>query len=132
MFLAIVSSAVSRPMLSRKRWSFLLFGGMRRRRRADRPIARRTDAEAQGGLAVAVTYFVALPFIQTDEGIAPGQAKECLSEGAAIRRAESMSCDPENVGALAFKRSGDLSLGNFSDAVILRSFGVVPTQLDEL
>jgi hypothetical protein len=79
-----------------------------------------------------VTYYVALPFIQTDEGIAAGQAQEMPNEPAAIRRAEAMSRNPVNVGALAFKRTGDPSLGNFGDATVLRTFGTVPDNLDEL
>ncbi len=79
-----------------------------------------------------VTYFVALPFIATEEGPAPGQAQECPSEGAAIRRAEAMSRDTTNAGALAFKRSGDPSMGSFADAVVLKKFGDVPDNLDEL
>jgi hypothetical protein len=79
-----------------------------------------------------VTYYVALPFVKTEEGVAPGQAEEMPNEPAAIRRAESMSRDPANAGALAFKRSGDPSMGNFGDATILKTFGVVPENLDEL
>ncbi len=81
---------------------------------------------------MSVTYYVALPFIQTDEGIAAGQAQEMPNEPAAIRRAEAMSRNPVNVGALAFKRTGDPSLGNFGDATVLRTFGTVPDNLDEL
>jgi hypothetical protein len=54
------------------------------------------------------------------------------NEQAAIRRAGSMSRAPTNAGALAFKRSGDPNMGNFSDATILKSFGEVPANLDEL
>jgi hypothetical protein len=54
------------------------------------------------------------------------------NEPAAIRRAESMSRDPANAGALAFKRSGDPNMGNFGDATILKTFGEVPENLDEL
>jgi hypothetical protein len=43
-----------------------------------------------------------------------------------------MSRDPANAGALSFKRTGDPSLGNFADATILRKFGEVPDNLDEL
>ena len=31
-----------------------------------------------------------------------------------------------NAGAVAFSRSGDLNLGEFDDAVILKTFGKVP------
>jgi hypothetical protein len=50
---------------------------------------------------VAVTYYVALPFIRTEDGTAPGEAQECQSEGTAIRRAEGMSRDPVNAGAVS-------------------------------
>jgi hypothetical protein len=80
---------------------------------------------------MSVTYYVALPFLRTEEGVAPGEAQEMPNEGAAIRRAETMSRDPVNAGALAFKRSGD-PMGNFVDATILKTFGEVPSNLDEL
>ena len=63
---------------------------------------------------------------------APGQAQECQSEGTAIRRAEGMSRDPANAGAVAFKRAGDPNVGEFSDAVVLKKFGDVPEDLSEL
>jgi hypothetical protein len=81
---------------------------------------------------MSVTYYVALPFARTDEGIAPGQAQEMPNEPAAVRRAESMSREPANAGAVAFKRTGDPNLGNFGDATVLRTFGEVPDNLDEL
>jgi hypothetical protein len=81
---------------------------------------------------MAVTYYVALPFVRTDDGIAPGEAQELPNERAAIRRAEALSRDPVNAGALAFKRSGDPGMGNFDAATILQSFGEVPKNLDEL
>ena len=81
---------------------------------------------------MAVTYYVALPFIRTEDGVAPGEAQEAPNEGVAIRRAEVMSRNPANAGALAFKRSGDPNVGSFNDAIILKSFGEVPENLDEL
>ena len=81
---------------------------------------------------MAVTYYVALPFVKTEDGAAPGEAQEMPNEGAAIRRAEAMSRDQANAGALAFKRSGDPSMGNFDAATILKTFGEVPANLDEL
>ena len=39
---------------------------------------------------MSVTYYVALPFLRTEDGIAAGQAQEMPSEHAAIRRAEAM------------------------------------------
>jgi hypothetical protein len=81
---------------------------------------------------MAVTYYVALPFLRTEDGVTPGEGKEMPSERAAIRQAEAMSRDPVNAGSLAFKRSGDPNMGTFGDATILKSFGEVPNNLDEL
>jgi len=81
---------------------------------------------------MAITYYVALAFVRTEEGVAAGQAQEMPNEQAAIRRAETMSRDPTNAGALAFKRSGDPNMGSFGDATILKTFGDVPENLDEL
>jgi hypothetical protein len=81
---------------------------------------------------MAITYYVALPFLRTEEGVVAGVAQEMSSERAAIRRAEAMLRDSANVGALAFRRSGDPNVGNFNDATILKTFGEVPENLDEL
>jgi len=71
-------------------------------------------------------YYVALPFQKIEGGLTPGQAMECAHEGAAIRRAYAMSCDRANAGAVAFSRRGDPNLGEFDEAVILKTFGEVP------
>ena len=51
---------------------------------------------------------------------------ECPTEGAAIRRAEALSRHAAIAGAVAFSRSGHPNLGEFEDAVILKTFGDVP------
>jgi hypothetical protein len=72
-------------------------------------------------------YYVAMPFTPADGGgLAPGQAVECPSEGAAIRRAEDMSRREVNAGAVAFSRRGDPNLGDFEDAIVIKTFGEVP------
>jgi hypothetical protein len=58
--------------------------------------------------------------------------QECQSETATIRRAEGMSRDPANAGAVAFRRAGDPNVGELSDAVVLKKFGGVPNDLSEL
>jgi hypothetical protein len=74
-----------------------------------------------------VTYYVALPFVRLENGsLAPGQAVECPHSSAAIRRADAMSRSDINAGAVAFSRSGTPELGDFEDAVVLKSFGDVP------
>ena len=62
----------------------------------------------------------------------PGEAMECPNEGVALLKAEAMSCKEGIVGSLAFKRSGDPNMGNFGEATVLRTFGLVPENLDEL
>jgi hypothetical protein len=79
-----------------------------------------------------VTYFVALPFVMSDDGPAPREGVECTSASAAIMRAETLSRIDGNVGAVAFSRTGDPALGNFQDAVLLRAFGDVPSDLSGL
>jgi hypothetical protein len=46
--------------------------------------------------------YVALPFIHVEGALAPGQAVECPTGTAAIRRAEAMSANQCNAGAVAF------------------------------
>jgi hypothetical protein len=79
-----------------------------------------------------VTYYVALPFQAVEGGLAPGLAVECLHEYGAIGRAHTMSCDKTNIGAVAFSRRGDPNVGEFEEAVILKTFGEVPDDLTEL
>jgi hypothetical protein len=81
---------------------------------------------------MSITYYVALPFVRSEDGVAAGQGQECPNEKAAIRRAEAMSREPANGGALAFKRTGDPNMGSFSDATVLKTFGEIPKYLDEL
>lgn len=81
---------------------------------------------------MSLTYYVALPFLRTDDAIVPGQPQEVPNEHSAMRLAETMSRKPEHIGAIAFKRTGDPNMGTFSDAIILKSFGEVPDHLDEL
>jgi hypothetical protein len=82
---------------------------------------------------VDVTYYVALPFLQDDTG-APvaGAAEECQSSLGALRRAEVLSKAAGSVGAVAFSRTGDPMIGEFSDAKLLRKFGDVPDDLSGL
>jgi hypothetical protein len=58
-----------------------------------------------------VTYYVALPFVFSDDGIVAGEAAECLSANAAVRRAEALCRKPGHAGAIAFSRTGDPSSG---------------------
>ena len=61
------------------------------------------------------TYYVALPFAATDDGIAAGEPTECF-----------------NIGAVAISRTGDPATGDFIDAKVIRTFGDVPDDLSTL
>ena len=79
------------------------------------------------GSESGMIYYVALPFTPEEGGgLASGQPIECPSGAAAIRRAEAIARHDANAGAVAFSRSGDPNLGEFDDAVILKTFGEVP------
>ena len=80
-----------------------------------------------------ISYYVALPFAQDDDGsVIAGPAEEFQSASTAIRRAETLSRSSGAIGAVAFTRSGDPMTGDFKDAVVLRSFGNVPVDLSSL
>jgi hypothetical protein len=79
-----------------------------------------------------VTYYVALPFVASDDGIAPGEVVECFNPNAAIVRALALSRREGYVGAVAFSRTGDPATGDFSDAKVIRKFGDVPDDLSVL
>jgi hypothetical protein len=80
-----------------------------------------------------VTYYVALPFQRDDSGSpVAGAAEECQSSSGALRRAEILSKTAGCVGAVAFSRTGDPLIGEFSDAQMLRKFGDVPDDLSGL
>ncbi len=74
-------------------------------------------------------YYVALPFVCVEGALAPAQPVECPHAAAAVRRAEAMSHNAANAGAVAFSRQGSPELGEFEDAVVLKAFGDVPDDL---
>ena len=74
-------------------------------------------------------YHVALPFVRIKGAFAAAQPVECHHAAAAVRRAEAMSRIAANVGAVAFLRQGGAELGEFEDAEVLKTFGVVPDDL---
>src|SRR6266436_3657692 len=94
------------------------------------------NAEDADGLEAAVdqamadvTYFVALPFVAADDGIAAGEPTECFNPTAVVLRAEALSRKPGHVGAVAFSRTGDPATGDFGDAKVIKKFGEVPDDL---
>lgn len=61
-----------------------------------------------------VTYYVALPFVASDDGGAAGEPIECFNPTAVVMRAEVLSRKEGHVGAVAFSRTGDPATGAFS------------------
>ena len=71
-----------------------------------------------------VTYYVVVPFDRNEDGdLAAGAAQEATSALAAERGARQLAL--QHAGAVAFSRTGDTSIGEFQDAVILAEFGEV-------
>ena len=77
----------------------------------------------------SLTYYVVLPFIRDDDtgGLVAEQGQEVHSENTAVARARAMI--GSKVGAVAFRRTGNPSLGDFDDAVILGRYGETPADL---
>jgi hypothetical protein len=94
--------------------------------------APRGRANARMRQMAEMTYYVALPFVFTDDGVGADEATECFSANAAVMRAEALSRKPGHAGAIAFSRAGDPSSGDFSDATLIRKFGDVPDDLSSL
>lgn len=75
----------------------------------------------------AITYYVALAFKRSEESgdIVASDPKEARSAEQAIRLAGSLAVNEGHCGAIAFSRTGDPALGDFEDAVILKTIGEV-------
>lgn len=82
-----------------------------------------TDEEGQ---LATVTYYVALAFMRNDDGdIVACEPKEAQSADQAVRMANALAASEGHCGAVAFSRTGDPAVGEFDDAVILRTVGEV-------
>ncbi|ADH90231.1 conserved hypothetical protein [Ancylobacter novellus DSM 506] len=78
---------------------------------------------------MSVTYYVALPFVEDDDGdLQPGEAQEAQTAMAAIGRAAALA--QKHAGAIAFSRNGDPGLGEFEPAVVLARYGRAPDEME--
>ena len=78
-----------------------------------------------------VTYYVVLPFVRDDEGeLIAEEGVEAPTAFAAQRRA--LALVGVKAGVIAFSRSGDPTVGEFEDAVVLGRYGEVPDDLSML
>jgi hypothetical protein len=77
-----------------------------------------------------MTYYVALAFTRSEgSDIVACEPKEASSSDQAIRMAGSLAAMDGHCGAIAFSRTGDPALGDFEDAVILKTVGDVDSGL---
>jgi hypothetical protein len=79
-----------------------------------------------------MTYYVALAFKRSDDDggeIVACDPKEARSSEQAIHMAGSLAKAEGRCGAIAFSRTGDPALGDFEDAVILKTVGEVDVGL---
>jgi hypothetical protein len=80
---------------------------------------------------VMVIYYTALPFVRLENGgLIPGEAVECPHSSAVIRRADAMSRNEGNAGAVALAHIDSPGLGDSEDPLILKTFGDVPDGFD--
>jgi hypothetical protein len=80
---------------------------------------------------VMVIHYTALPFVRLENGgLTPGEAVECPHSSAVIQRADAMFRSEANAGAVALARIDSPDLGDFEDAMILKTFGDVPEDFD--
>ena len=78
-----------------------------------------------------MTYFVVLPIVRNEEGdLVAEEGQEAPNAFAAQRRAQAMI--GKKAGSIAFSRSGDPSIGEFEDAVVLGRYGEAPDDLTSL
>ena len=69
-------------------------------------------------------YYVAL--MRSDDGdIVACEPKEARSADQAVRMAKTLAATVPHCGAIAFSRTGDPALGEFEDAVVLKTVGEV-------
>jgi hypothetical protein len=80
----------------------------------------------------AVTYYVAHAFKKAEDhggDIVACDPREARSSEQAIRMAASLAVEEGHCGAIAFSPTGDPALGDFEDALILKTVGEVDVGL---
>jgi len=76
-----------------------------------------------------VTYFVALPFVAADDGIAAGEPTECFNPVAVVMRAEAFVAQARTCWSRGLQPDRDPATGEtFGDAKVIKSSGDVPDE----
>lgn len=78
-----------------------------------------------------ITYFVVVPFQETENGLVADQGIQCPSERSAIAQARS-AVSKGAIGAIAFRRSGDPNIGEYGEAVLICQEGDLPDGVMEM
>ncbi len=77
-----------------------------------------------------ITYYVVQSFQVGRKGVLiPDDPREALTARGAMAAAERLA--KERAGAFAFAKSGDPATGEYEDAVVLCTFGLVPAEAME-
>jgi hypothetical protein len=75
-----------------------------------------------------ITYYVSLGFVRNEEGeLVALDPVESQTSSVAVAKARSLAS--KNAGAIAFSRTGDPNIGEFTDAVVLWQGGEVPADV---
>lgn len=78
-----------------------------------------------------ITYFVMVPFQETESGLVAEQGIQCPSERSAIAQARA-AVSKGAIGAVAFRRSGDPNIGEYGEAVLICTEGDLPDGVMEM
>jgi hypothetical protein len=78
-----------------------------------------------------ITYFVVVPFQESEDGVVAEQGIQCPSERSAMSQARNAVAKGA-IGAIAFKRSGDPGLGEYGEAVLICKEGELPDSVMEM
>ena len=78
-----------------------------------------------------ITYFVVVPFQETENGLVADQGIQCPSERSAIAQARG-TVSKGAIGAIAFRRSGDPNIGEYGEAVLICKEGDLPDGVMEM
>jgi hypothetical protein len=80
----------------------------------------------------SITCYVALALTRSEDGdIVACEPIEARSSSQAIRMANTLATTEGLCGAIAFSRTGDPTLGDFEDSVILKRIGEVDSGLSD-
>jgi hypothetical protein len=75
-----------------------------------------------------LTYFLAVPFDYTGDGVVAGEPIACPSPASAIHLAQGLWKALGHAGSVAISRTCDFETRKFGTEQVLRRFGQVPVE----